>query len=40
MSIQPVVDMQILPKQVEVEVNNTLVLPLAMNGHLAGKLHF
>ncbi|GIY81532.1 nuclear pore membrane glycoprotein 210, partial [Caerostris extrusa] len=33
-SIQPVVDLEILPDEVEVEINSTLILPLAMYGYL------
>ncbi|GFQ93915.1 nuclear pore membrane glycoprotein 210 [Trichonephila clavata] len=33
-SIQPVVDLEILPEEVEVELNSTLILPVAMYGYL------
>ncbi|CAL1266447.1 unnamed protein product [Larinioides sclopetarius] len=33
-SIQPVVDLEILPDEVEVELNGTLILPVAMYGYL------
>ncbi|GIY11089.1 hypothetical protein CDAR_380621 [Caerostris darwini] len=33
-SIQPVVDLEILPDEVEVEINSTLILPVAMYGYL------
>ncbi|KAG8201918.1 hypothetical protein JTE90_027395 [Oedothorax gibbosus] len=36
-SIQPVVDLEILPDAVEAELNSTLALPIAMYGHLPGK---
>ncbi|XP_054706619.1 nuclear pore membrane glycoprotein 210-like [Uloborus diversus] len=37
-SIQPVVDMQILPYNVEAEINGSLIVPVAMYGYLPDKV--